>query len=138
MIRILFTTILFFLSSNVFAATYLVCSKNYDKSVSIKLGNKKIHILKETNDYVDYTDTVIKWNDEIIKLEIPKTRDSIRPVLDTDGKIKKDNKGQTIWNFSSYETTQIILIDRVAGILNWDAGFDNDKYDCEVKKKTLF
>ena len=50
----------------------------------------------------------------------------------------EDNKGQTIWNFSSYETTQIILIDRVAGILNWDAGFDNDKYDCEVKKKTLF
>ena len=138
MIRTLFTTILFFLSSNVFAATYLVCSKNYGKYVSIKLGNKKIHILKETNEYIDYTDTIIKWNDEIIKLEIPKTRNSNRPVIDEDGKIKKDKKGQTIWNFSSYETTQIIFIDRVSGILNWDAGFDDDKYACEVKKKTLF
>ena len=136
--KLLLFIIIFFLSSNVFAATYLVCSKNYDKTVSIKLGNKKIHILKETNDYVDYTNTIIKWNNEIIKLEIPKTRFSNRPAIDEDGKIKKDKKGQTIWNFSSFETTQIIFIDRVAGILNWDAGFDDDKYACEVKKKTLF
>ena len=137
MIRIIFIAILF-LSSNVFAATYLVCSKNYGQAVSIKLGNKKIHILKETNDYVDYTNKIIKWNNEIIKLEMPKRRSSNRPVLDENGKIKKDKKGQTVWNFSSYETTQIIFIDRVTGILNWDAGFDDDKYICEVRKKTLF
>ena len=66
MIRIIFITILF-LSSNVFAATYLVC-KNYDNELNVKLGNKKISIKYKSEDYIDFSNKILKWNEELIEL----------------------------------------------------------------------
>ena len=68
MIRIIFITILF-LSSNLFAATYLLC-ENDEHSHQIKLGNKKIYIrYSNTEEFINYSNNIVKWSDEIIITE---------------------------------------------------------------------
>ena len=144
MIRIIFITILF-LSSNVYAATYLVCAGN--DLISAKLGNKTISIKYETDDYIDYTKQITKWNDEIIKFEVKEVeqRSSVRKL--TVKEEKKCNKCRQNKGFYScidecikfgadkyIDITRMVFIDRVTGILNWDGIL----YQCEIKKKTLF
>ena len=145
MIRIIFITILF-LSSNVFAATYLVCTGN--DLISAKLGNKTISIKYKTDDYVDYTKQITKWNNEIIKFEVKGVvqRSSFRKLTVEEEKECYKCKQKTP-GFATCideclksgedkytDITRIVFIDRVTGILNWNGSL----YQCEVKKKTLF
>jgi hypothetical protein len=144
MIRIIFITILF-LSSNVYAATYLVCAGN--DLISAKLGNKTISIKYNTDDYVDYTKKITKWNNEIIEFEVKdsSTRTSFRKLTkEEEFKCQKciNNKGfyscidECIKNgeLLYIDITRTVSIDRVTGILDWDG----NKYQCEVREKTLF
>lgn len=144
MIRIIFITILF-LSSNVYAATYLVCAGN--DLISAKLGNKTISIKYETDDYIDYTKQITKWNDEIIKFEVKEVeqRSSFRELtLEEDKECRKCRQGKGIYSCANKcfkygedkyrDITRMVFIDRVTGILDWDG----NKYQCEVKKKNLF
>jgi hypothetical protein len=127
-IRIIFITILF-LSSNVFAATYLVCT-SYDNIISIKLGNKKILVKLDTDDYVDYTDLIIEWNDEIIKLKKKPFGNFVLKSINSD----PVEPVEPVEPVKKLVPVVSIHIDRVTGILKWKG----DRYRCEVRKKTLF
>ena len=68
MLRIIFI-ITFFLSSNVFAATYLLCEGG-SKPIQVKLGNKKLYIKYEGDEeFVNYTKYLVSWTDEMIITE---------------------------------------------------------------------
>ena len=68
MIRIIFIVILF-LSSNVFAATYLLCEGG-SLPLQVKLGNEKLYIKYEGDEeFKNYTKYLVSWTDEIIITE---------------------------------------------------------------------
>lgn len=73
--RLLIFIIILFFSSNVFSATYLLCkSDNYN--LQVKLGNKKIYIRSnDTEEFINYSNDIVKWSDEIIITEKKLTYD---------------------------------------------------------------
>jgi hypothetical protein len=127
MIKIIFITILF-LSSNVFATTYLVCP-SHDTTISIKLGNKKISIKRNTNEYENYTKFITSWNNEIIKIETPS-----KFVSKYTEKEKNKSTNDLSENMKKLMQNTVVYIDRVTGNLSWNGR----NFQCEVREKTLF
>ena len=61
--------LIFFVNSNVFAATYLLCEGG-SKPIQVKLGNKKLYIKYEGDEeFVNYTKYLVSWTNEMIITE---------------------------------------------------------------------
>ena len=143
----LFFIITFFISSNLYSATYLICS-GYDE-INIKLGNNEIFIKKnDSNEYENYTENITIWNDEIIETKIlweyhtnPRGQCNMSQMF---SKCKESNS--CLLNCSRLPTSQkltggeSILIDRVSGTLKYSNSQKDllRYYKCQIQKKTLF
>ena len=154
---IFFIIIIF--SSNLLSATYLICD-NYKNKISLKISYKNIFVKSSTDDeYVSYKKAIQVWNKEIIQFTkneryFYKTSKNWDDYTVSEqaacNQCEKDNPNQSNAKTGYIDATCLdvcmlseyiessreikITIDRVTGLMNWD----NDKYQCEVKKKTLF
>ena len=163
--KLLLFIIIFFLSSNVFAATYLLC-EGESLPLQVKLGNKKLYIKYEgEEEFKNYTKYLVSWTDEIIiterKIKQDKTlfnshcidkkfRESVSEAKYLFTEFNPDSltgKAIIILCEENYEDIknnleiQKIKIDRLIGTLDIENPYpylESTTYNCEVRKKTLF
>ena len=115
MIRILFTTILFFLSSNLLASTYLVCTNIDEKRdlFTVKLDKKKIFLNINNEGFEEWSEDINKINSEEINLfketfkptadwtceqEFKRINGKLRFDCDEWNKPREENEDLKLWN----------------------------------------
>ena len=151
MIRIIFIIILF-LSSNVFAATYLICKTTDNtqfKTISVKLDKKKIFININNKGLVDWSEHITKINKEEIIVHRKwgkrtanfSCKEELESIFPTKYECKKDSANNY---FVEEEANRILKelppnyeefkFDRISGLMN----YNSKSYNIKPSKFVLF